>query len=560
MQLVPKAFIPSQKQALTTLGLLGILLLLVYGRSLGFGFVDWDDKLLIVENPIVHSFTPATIKEAFTSYDPELYIPLTLVGYQLDHLFVGLHPFLYHLENLAFHLLNSALVAWFVLLLTGRRWVAAVTALLFAVHPLHTEAVVWASSRKDVQAACFFLLSLIAYQLFRAGGEKRLYRYSVLALLLALLSKVIAITLPLILLLLDWREGRKIDRANLREKLPFFALSILFGVIALGGKYGSDELVAEKLLIGSKAVVFYLGKLLLPAGLSVLYPYTEPPSLTNIGLLVPFFLVIAITILAWKSSRKTREILFAWLFFLITVAPTFSNFARGKDLLKDIYFASDRYTYLPSIAAFFLAALLLHRLLHKRAQIVQGLIAVLVVLFSFQAYAQSLTWENSETLFTNVLEHYPNSHLAHNNLGSLRYREGKEEEALQHYLQSLAIRPNSQASYNLGQLYSAAGQTLEAMQAYRDALKNRPDDVPTLVNLGVLEMRAGDLPRAIGHLKQARDLDPASTFVHYNLGAAYEVQGNIEEAVGSYRRVLELDPEDAEVSEILQRLELKNGA
>ncbi|KKW37043.1 MAG: hypothetical protein UY85_C0065G0001, partial [Candidatus Peribacteria bacterium GW2011_GWB1_54_5] len=198
--------------------------------------------------------------------------------------------------------------------------------------------------------------------------------------------------------------------------------------------------------------------------------------------------------------------------------------------------------------------------LHKRAQIVQGLIAVLVVLFSFQAYAQSLTWENSETLFTNVLEHYPNSHLAHNNLGSLRYREGKEEEALQHYLQSLAIRPNSQASYNLGQLYSAAGQTLEAMRAYRDALKNRPDDVPTLVNLGVLEMRAGDLPRAIGHLKQARDLDPVSTFVHYNLGAAYEVQGNIEEAVGSYRRVLELDPEDAEVSEILQRLELKNGA
>lgn len=551
-----KPFIPSQKKALTTLGLLGLLLLLIYGRSLSYGFVDWDDGLLIVENPIVHSFTPGTIKEAFTSYDPELYIPLTLVGYQLDHLLVGLHPFLYHLENLLFHLFNAALVAWFILLLTGKRWIAAVTALLFAVHPLHTEAVVWASARKDVQSTFFFLLSLIAYQLFRANGEKRMYRNSVGALVLALLSKVTAVTLPVILLLLDWREGRKIDRANLKEKLPFFILSIIFGLIALGGKYGSDGLVAEKLLIGSKAILFYLEKLFSPTGLSVLYPYMQEISLTNIELLVPFFLVIGITVLGWKFRERHRELFFGWLFFLITVAPTLSNFAKGEDLIKDIYFASDRYAYLPSIGILFLIASSLYRELPKRTQLVQGAVGALIVFFSFQAYTQSLTWQDSESLFTNVLEHYPESHIAQNNLGSLRYREGKFDEAFIHYSNSIAIRPNGEAYYNLGQFYSEMGKTREAMQSYRDANKSKPGDLETLVNLGVLEMRTGDISSAIKHFGQARDIDPLSSIVHYNLGAAYEEKGNIPAAVESYKKVLEIDPNDTEVQEILERLNL----
>jgi tetratricopeptide (TPR) repeat protein len=548
------AFIPTRRQALTTLGLLGLLLLAIYGSSLSNEFVDWDDRLLIVENPIVHSLTPATVKQAFTTYDPELYIPLTLVGYQFNHLIAGLSPFIYHFENLLFHLLNAALVVWFILLLTGNRWIAAVTGLLFAVHPLHTEAVAWASSRKDVQATCFFLLTLITYLLYSRTGDRKMYRYSVGALLLALLSKVIAITAPFILLLLDWREGRKIDKANLKEKLPFFVVSILFGLVALGGKHGNDEMVIEKLFVGSKAIVFYMTKLVMPTGFSVLYPFTESISISNTNLLLPVLFIFFLCIVAWYSRLRTREIMFAWLFFLITLIPTFSNFAKGKDVMRDIYFASDRYAYIPSIGILFLIALLLHRMSAKRAQLIQTALALVVVLFAFQAHAQSLTWQNTESLFTNVLKHYPNSHIAHNNLGSIQFNRKEYRSAYQHYRDSLAIRPNGMAYYNLGQFFTEMNQMPQAMDAYRSAIEQRPNDLRTLANLGALEVINGEYESAIQHLLQAYSMDASLPTVHYNLGVAYERLGNVEQALVSYRAVLRIDPNDTEVQEIVERL------
>ncbi len=550
-----EAFIPTHKQFLRTCGLLGLLLFFIYGASLSNEFVDWDDGLLIVENPIVHELSPATVKEAFTSYDPELYIPLTLVSYQLNHALVGLEPFLYHFENLLLHILNAALLAWFVLLLTGRRWIAAVATLLFAVHPLHTETVAWASSRKDVLSACFFLFTLNAYLVFRQTGKWKWYRYSVGSLLLGLLSKVSAITAPLIIILLDWREGRRIDCKYILEKIPFFLLSFIFGIVALGGKGGSDDLLFAKVLVGCKAIIFYLSKLLFPVGLSVLYPFTETISISNPSLLVPTILVFAITLFAWRSRNRTKEILFGWLFFLITVLPSFSNFAKGQDLQNDIYFASDRYAYIPSIGIIFLAALLLHHLIERRVKPVQGVIAAIIVLFAFQAHAQSLTWKNTESLFTNVMEFYPNSHVAHNNLGSLRFREGKEEEAFQYYQDSLAIRPNGMAYYNLGQLYTERGQTGEALKAYHNALQFRPTDVKTLVNLGAMEIEVGDYASAIDHLSLARELDDSFVSIHYNLGVAYGKQGKGEEALSAFKRLLEITPGDMEVQELVRKLE-----
>lgn len=548
------ACIPSRKQAISCLGLLGLVLLAIYARSLTFPFVAWDDGLLITENATVHGFTPSNIWKAFTTYDPELYIPLTLISYQIDYVFAGLSPFVYHLENLLTHVLNAALVCWFVFLLTGRRWVAAVTALMFAVHPLHAEAVVWASARKDVLSTAFFLCTLIAYLLYRRTGERSWYRRSIVALLLALLSKVIAITAPLILLLLDWREGRKIDKANLREKAPYFLLSFVFGLIALGGKTGSDNLLFEKILIGSKAITLYLSKLLFPTGLSVLYPYTDPISLVNPDLLSATALVLVLTALAFWSTCKTRDILFGWLFFLLTVLPTFSNFAKGEDVLKDIYIGSDRYAYIPSIGLLFLAALLIYKLIERKPQASQGALALFIVLLSFQAYTQSLVWSSTEALFSNVLTHYPNSHLAHNNLGTLRFEEGNHAEALRHYQESLAIRPNGQAYYNLGQLYTDARQFRKAMEAYELALAQRPSDTSAHINRGVLLLREGQTLEAVQHFTSALELDSSLAVAYYNLATAYELQGRVEKARSAYENVLKIDPEDTEARERLQSI------
>lgn len=548
--------IPSRRQALTCFALLGMAVLAVYGRSLQNGFVEWDDGLLIVENPIVWEISLATIRAAFTTYDPELYIPLTLLSYQVDHMLGGLRPFVYHFTNLLLHAFNASLVLWFTLLLSRRRWVAGVAALLFAVHPMNTEAVAWASARKDVLSAFFTLLTLVSYLMYAKGGSRRWYAGSIAALLLALLSKASAVTAPLILLLLDWRAQGKITRSNLLEKAPHMLLAALFGVIALGGKAGNEALLWEKLLIGCKAAFFYLQKLAVPGGYSVLYPYTKAISLGNPDLLYSLLALLALAVLALYAAKRTREPLFALGLFLLAVFPSFSNIAKGQDLLRDVYFASDRYAYLPGIAFFYLLALFLAEAVRRRPQPAQAAIAAAAVFLAFQAHVQSLVWRDTGALFENVLTHYPESHLAHNNLGSLAFRRGEYDAAFAHYRESLQIRPNGEAYYNLGQFFTEMQRFPEAEEAYRQALAQRPGDAAALVNLGVLELRRGALSEAEEHLTQALALDSSLPAIYYNLGLVYERQGRVEEAATAYRRVLELNPEDAEVREMLERLEL----
>src|SRR3989338_4850543 len=193
--MILKGFV-TRREAAIYVGVLFAALFIVYGHSLWNGFVNWDDGLLIYENPIVQEFSFRSIYTAFTSYDPELYIPLTLLSYQWNHVVGGLNPFVYHLTNLILHAFNALFVAWIALLLGKNKWIAAVTGLIFALHPLHTEAVVWASSRKDVLAAFFALLSIGLYLLYQESGDRRSYLGSLVMFLLALLSKVSVILLP----------------------------------------------------------------------------------------------------------------------------------------------------------------------------------------------------------------------------------------------------------------------------------------------------------------------------------------------------------------------------
>lgn len=223
-------------------------------------------------------------------------------------------------------------------------------------------------------------------------------------------------------------------------------------------------------------------------------------------------------------------------------------------MLKDIYIGSDRYAYIPSIGILFLLALIVSRLIDRRPQFFQGALALLLVLFSFLAHKQAQTWSSTEALFSNVLTHYPNSHLAHNNLGTLRYEQGDVQNALLHYRESLAIRPNGQAYYNLGQLYADARQFTKAEDAYRSALEHRPNDTGALINLGVLHMRSGHMQDAVSLFLNAIEINPLLSVAYFNLGTAYEHMGNTEEARRAYEKVLESDPEDAEVRERLREL------
>ena len=311
----------SRRELLIFCACIFALLFGVYGYSLTNEFVHWDDGLLIFENPIVQEFSFRSIYKAFTSYDPELYIPLTLLSYQIDHVIGRLNPFFYHLTNLILHAFNALSVAWIGFLLSKNKWIAALSAFLFAVHPLNTEAVVWASARKDLLSAFFILPSFAFYLKYSENRSTRWYGASLIGFLLALLSKATVIFFPLVLILTDLRNHRRIDRKMIVEKIPFFLLSILLGIIAMFGKEGNATLLIEKILIGSKAAIFYLTKIIVPYGFSVLYPYTKPIAFSSPDLAIAFIallILIVVSIFLWK---RTRERSLHWDFFFCSQRP-----------------------------------------------------------------------------------------------------------------------------------------------------------------------------------------------------------------------------------------------
>ncbi|MDP7069622.1 MAG: hypothetical protein QF815_03770, partial [Candidatus Peribacteraceae bacterium] len=424
--------------------------LFVYGPSIiGNSFVNWDDYNLILENPVLQTLTLSNIWAMFSMYDPDLYIPLTFLSYQAERIIGGgeFIPWISHLINLLLHIGSALLIVGITSRMSKNSWIGVMTGLLFLVHPLHTEAVAWASARKDVLATMFFLMSIWWYQ-------KKQIKISVGTFVLALLSKVIAITLPVALLLIDWREGRKIDKHCLKEKIPYFALSLVFGVIAIGGKTDAGFHMVDKMLIGVRSIMFYLEKIFVPMKLAVLYPFTEAISISNPELALSAAGVVGISIIAFLTVRRTKEIAFAWIFFLVTVFPTLTNFTKGDNMLLDVYIASDRYAYIPSIAILFLAATVLYSFKEKFKRFVFWISVVVVMTFGFLSYHQSKMWRDTSFVFLNVIQHYDNSHHAHNSVGVELENRGYIELAKAEYEKSLSIRPNEKAHYNLGRIYA----------------------------------------------------------------------------------------------------------
>jgi hypothetical protein len=506
------AFLRRHIVACTVVGF-ALLALLVYGRSLGNGFVEWDDGLLIVQNPIVQGLSLHHFTQAFTSYDPELYIPLTFLSYQLNYFVGGLHPFVYHATNLLLHIFNALLVAA-ILGRLGKSKVAGVAAgLLFLVHPLHTEAVAWAAARKDVLSAFFVLLSLLAYLRYENGESKRMYGWSLVAFLCALLSKVSVLTMPVALLLVDWYRHRAFSRSLIIDKIPYFLMSAAFGVIALLGKIGNGSFLVEKFLIACKATAFYLQKLFVPTGFSVLYPYTKPITFTSPDLLLSFIVVCAVSalvlVLLWR--RGWREPLFGWVFFLLFLLPTFNTIAKGQNELLDVYFASDRYAYVASVGILFLAGFLFERLWRKFGGHAWGVLAVILIALSLLAYRQSTVWRDNHTLFTQVLHAYSNSYVAHVNVGAYLMSRGKEDEALDEFVKALDIRGDATAYYNVGVIFEHKGMSAVAEEAFRESLASSPLQEDAYLRLAELLHAQGRTEEAKAVLRQAQEEIPKSS-------------------------------------------------
>lgn len=544
----------NRRHIFLLVGGLFLLLVLIYGRSLFHDFVFWDDPDLILDNPFIRGVTPENVVYAFTHYDPDLYVPLTFLSFQLNYLIGGLEPFIYHLTNLLLHVGSSLLVGWIALRLSGRKSVALLTALLFAVHPVNVEAVAWVSARKDVLSGFFFLASLGSFLQWRSGGDRRWYAAALGAFLCGLLSKVSILGLPVILLLADWYETKTLRWRSLLASAPFFLLSVLFGYVALFGKLGGTFPLWAKLLVGMQAAMFSLWHLVWPFDYALIYPFAGTASLARWDLLLPLLLIIFVSAATVLLRKRFPTPFLAWWWYLILLAPSFLTAEKGSDLVAQLYLTSDRYVYVAAIGVFLLAAKAVEILRRRSERPAVAAAGIVLIGFAVIAFFQSLVWENTETLLRHALARNPESAIAHNNLGVFFDAQGDTDAAFREYEEAARAGASSDAWFNYGMALQKRGKHAEAIAALLKAVELRPDFVAAQMNLGAFLLDAGEIQASVDHLLAAQKLDPRNLTVFLNLGLALEKGGNLIDARRAYEEALEIDPQNAFAQEQLRKM------
>lgn len=543
----------------------------VYGQTVQFDFVNYDD-VAIYDNPrAAHGFTRDGITWAFTAIHVGNYIPFTLLSYLADSQRAGLDPGAYHLTNALLHAANAILVFLALHALTRRVWPSALVAALFAVHPLHVESVAWVSERKDVLSVFFGLLALWAYASY--ARKSSIVRYLLVFVLLAcsLLSKPMLVTFPFLLLVLDfwplertelsW-SSRHLWIRVIAEKIPLLLLTLGACVGAVLAQRAASSMPSSEVLgFGTRvanAAVAYGRYLVLTVWPHDLIPYYPHPKnglpLWQIISAAAFLLVT--TIGAWKLRYRAPYVLAGWLWYMGTLVPVIGLVQVGGQAI------ADRYTYLPHIGVFIIAAWAFAALVDHfpRARIPAAAAAVAVCgLFGTLAYAQTAHWRNSITLYEHTLRVSPSNPVALPNLGEAYVVAGRYEDAVATIRRALTIAPNSAGSHsNLGLALRKLGRPQEAVQQLLIAvqLEQAPKH---LNNLAIVWMDLGQFPAARQSLEQALMIDPAYTPTQVNLGNLYLRQGRLDNAESHYRAALNLEPRNADALSNLGAMHLLRG-
>lgn len=540
--------------ALIALGLfLGTLLL--FSRSWGHGFVNYDDNDYVTANPHVMSgLTPASVRWAFATGEISYWHPLTWLSHQADWTLFGADPRGHHFVATLWHALNAVLAFLALRRLTGAIWLSAIAAALFAWHPLRVESVAWVAERKDVLSGAFGLATLWAYAGYahaRGAGKTAVGWYLASLALFAggLMSKPMLVTLPLVLLVLDfWPLGRITRQAwprLLGEKVPFLALSAAVSVVTVVAQRQVGTL-SEVLPLGARlanaavAVARYLGKCFAPFNLAVLYPH--PGWWPTAAVVAAGCLIGAITAVAW-AQRFTRPWLLAgWLWFLIALLPASGVVQVG------IQSMADRYTYLPLIGVTVALLWTLRSALTAPSLRSFGWLAAALVLTGCAArtWHQQGYWRDSLTLFDHTVRVTSDNYLAYNNRGHALYAAGRVDEAIADYRRSLEINPAyADAGNNLGHALAERGQPAAAIPLYRTALAAKPGHREIMVNLANALSDLGQLDEATRLYEEVLTREPQHVNALNGLGVVLAQRGRLDEAVARFTTALQADPGNA---------------
>jgi tetratricopeptide (TPR) repeat protein len=515
---------PARLKLLICLLLAGAALL-AYVQVRNFDFITFDDDMYVYQNPMVRAgLTWAGLKWAFTAVHSSNWHPLTWLSHMLDCQLYGMWPGGHHLTNIFFHLANTLLLFLFWARVTGALWPSALVAALFALHPLHVESVAWVSERKDVLSTLFWLATMWAYADYVAGPSRRRYLLIMLCFALGLMAKPMLVTLPLVLLLLDYWPLGRLQAARfpppgppgpgrfqavywplLKEKLPLFGLAALSSLITVMAQKGAGSMmplairpVTARIDNALLAYLKYLLKLFWPFPIEFFYPLAPIPWWQAVWAGLALVLLSAALL---HAARRHPYLGMGWLWYLITLLPVIGLVQVGGQAM------ADRYTYVPFIGLFVMlawgAAEATAGWRHRQTILSLGAAAVLLTCLA-SAWMQAGYWRNSESLYFEAIRLNANNYMAYHHLGMFYTTQGRFDRAAAMYKKSIAVDPSYSHAYN---------------------------------NLGIVYARQGKFKEAVDNLKVAIRLNPANVSFYRNLALAYTQEGKKEEAAAVMEQV-----------------------
>ena len=509
---------------------LAMLTWIVFGQTLRHDFVNYDDPRYVYQNTrITSGLNIGSITWAFTHIHAENWHPLTTITHMLDCQLYGLKAGWHHFSNVLLHAIASILLFFALQRMTGAFWRSAFVAAVFAIHPLHVESVAWVAERKDVLSGVFFMLTLLAYMHYARAPSTRRYLMAAFVFALGLLSKPMLVTLPFVLLLLDYwpldrirgktsNIGRQVFRLFL-EKIPLIALSAVSGTVTFLAQRGAVGWI-EQLPMLSRfnnaivAYIVYMRQMFWPAGLAVFYPHPEnrlPPWQISLALTV----LAAITTAAVILRRKAPYFIIGWFWYLGMLVPVIGLVQVGWQG------HADRYTYLPQIGLYIAGTWAVADLTDswRRQGILLTAAALLVIAaLSWSARIQTSYWRDSETLFTHALAVTKNNDVAENNLGIIFLEKGKLDEAIFRLQAAIDLRPeNGPAHNNLAKALLQKGELAQAMVHYRKFLEIEPQNVEARNILGTALIQQGHVREAVEQWEDALASQPENGNAANNL-------------------------------------------
>jgi tetratricopeptide (TPR) repeat protein len=551
-----------------TCGLI-LLVLAVYGYSIGFDFVHFDDNVYVSENPYVQKgLTWESVAWAFTTAYANFWHPLTWLSLMLDRHLWGPGPFGHHFFSIILHAINAVLLFWSLRAMTKDCWKSALVSAFFAVHPLHVESVVWIAQRKDVLSGFFWILTLWSYA--RYVKRPGIYAYIMVffMFMLGLMAKPMVVTLPFVLMLLDYWPLRRHEpfRKLIIEKIPLLLISAVACVVAfMAQKAGGAIVSVEELTFSARfmnaiiSYITYIWKTLCPFNLAVFYPW--PAHISWWQTLGAGAILMAITAGTALNSKTYPYLVVGWLWFLGTLVPVIGLVKVGE------FSMADRYAYIPLIGLYIMLVWGGHDMMVKwfRAGRYRAVFAaIILLLLALRAGNQTTYWKDGITLFEHALRVTHSNYVAHNNLSVLFLERGALEKAEEHLNRALEIKPGSdEAHHNMGTLLTRRGEMNKALNHYYRAIEINSENSDSHYNIAGIYERKGRFAEAASHYKKVVKISPHDWEAHHHLLGCLMQTGHVREALEVLQAIVRLNPHHAEAREGLKKLladmeELKN--